>query len=97
MRTWRLTVLLSLLLRQCEIFYNFFLKSVNKGVPLVAKWLTNLTSIHGDAGSLPGLAQWVKDPVLLWLWCRPEATAPILPLACEPPFATGAAPKSKNK
>ena len=31
------------------------------------------------------------DPVLLWLWRRPAAAAPIRPLAWEPPYAEGAA------
>ena len=37
--------------------------------------VTKPTSIHEDVDLTPGLAQWVKDPVLLWLWCRPAAAA----------------------
>ena len=32
-----------------------------------------------------------SDLALLWLWCRPAATAPIRPLAWEPPYAAGEA------
>ena len=36
------------------------------------------------------------DLVLLWLWCRPAATAPIQPLAWEPPYTTGASLEGKK-
>ena len=45
-----------------------------------------------DVGCRHGL-----DSMLLWLWCRPAAVAPIQPLTWEPPYATSAALKSKKK
>ena len=37
------------------------------------------------------------EPVLLWLWCRAAAIAPIWPLAWEFPYAMGAALKRQKK
>jgi len=37
-----------------------------------------------------------SDLALLWLWCRLAATAPIRPLAWEPPYAVGAALKRQK-
>ena len=64
-------------------------------------------------GSTPGLTQWVKEPTfavscgvghgrssvlaLLWLWGRPAAEAPIVPLAWELPYAAGVALKDKRR
>ena len=34
------------------------------GIPVVAQWVKDPTSICGDAGWIPGFTQWVKDQVL---------------------------------
>ena len=47
--------------------------------------------------SCAGACRHNSDPLLLWLWCRPSAIAPIGPLAWEPPYVLGCSPKKKKK
>ena len=35
-----------------------------RGVPVIAQWLTNPTRNHEVVDLVPGLSQWVKDPAL---------------------------------
>ena len=55
-----------------EVYLNYN----DYGVSIVAHQVKNPTSICGYAGSIPGLAQWVKDPEL------PRAMAWVLGLSC---------------
>ena len=63
----------------------------------MAQQLMNSARLQEDSDALPGLAQWVVDPGLLWLWCRPAAAALIRPLAWGLPYATGAALKEEKR
>ena len=82
--------------QQWLIYLGISFALFHGGVPVVAQWVTNLTSIHEDTGSIPGLAMWVQDLVSLWLCCRSASVALIQPLAWELPYATGVTKKKKQ-
>ena len=55
-------------------------------IPGLAQWVNDPASsvaVSCGVGCRHG-----SDPALLWLWHRLAATAPIRPLAWEPPYAT---------
>ena len=90
-------------------------REVQLGVPIVMqrkrirlgtmRFRVRSLALFGGSGSGVAMSYGVGrrcglDPTLLWLWCRPAATARMKPLAWEPPYAVGVAlkrPKKKKK
>ena len=63
-------------------------------------WLSRLKtwhSVYENAGSTPGLTQWVNDPSWLWLWLRPAGAAPIQPSRGNSMCHRGGHKKEKKK
>ena len=80
---------------------HIFIKNAASEVPVLAQQKgIQLGTMRLRVRTLPSLSGlrirccrelWYRlqtglDPALLWLWCRPSATAPIGPLAWEPPY-----------
>ena len=75
------------------------------GLPIVAQWVKNLTQYREAVGLIPGLAQWIKDPVLpqaavqvadeAQIWCCCGCCIDIRPLARELPYSASVALKRK--
>ena len=88
----------NLLTRKIYLTKDWYQECI-KRVPVVAQRVKNPTSVGENAGSIPGLAQWAKDPILHWLQleCRPLAAVPNQSLAWKLPYAAGTVKERKKK
>ena len=77
----------------------------------MSQQVKNPTSIHENADLIPGFPQWVKGLACHKLWCRLQmrlgslllqlwhklaAAAPVQPVAWELPYAIGVAPQKNS-
>ena len=84
------------------------MKTFTMEFPLLLNRLSTQCCLCEDVGSIPGLAQWIKDGFKLWhrsqMWlgsgaavAEATAAAPTQPMTQERPYAVGAAIKRKKK
>ena len=70
--------ILPILTGTCFYLYSFF-KKIEVWSSFWGTAKTNPISIHEEVGSIPGLAQWVRDLALPWavVWVADAARSPI--------------------
>ena len=58
--------------RQLFLSFIFLTNKQKKSSCCGIQQVSDLACLCGGASSIPSPVQWVKDPALLWLWCRSQ-------------------------
>ena len=101
-RIKRISYTIRNLLKRMKMNNNYIFQKYIHRVPFVVQWVNILTQCHSVMDlPLPASCRvgtsYGSDPVLLQLWCRPAAAAPIQPLAWELPYAAYVAVKRPKR